>query len=316
MKHPVDPRTESAEIFSFRSLLLAAARPCLEHWAGWVRVQPLPNLLVPSSGALRAPASTTGEKEDRRDPGQSGAASSLPDPPPTAPAKGQEPLGPPNSQELDESSLPSHRGQLSSLESASLARGDQRPECPGMSHSSDQTRARNPPLLGAPSSRPGVHWAALRGPPSLGLSVEMWPKEIWFLGAEPLRPSSKLPPSPGSFCVRREGVSFCSPRDTPEETTRSRAPAEPEMRWLPQGNRFLHTTCRPGGPARRTRRSPHPNGPWGPAPAACGPTALRFLSATRPAAAPSLAARPAAGHWSAVPILHRLLWANRRVAPT
>lgn len=34
--------------------------------------------------------------------------------------------------------------------------------------------------------------------------------------------------------------------------------------------------------------------------AACGPTALRFLSATRPAAAPSLAARPAAGHWPAV----------------
>lgn len=29
---------------------------------------------------------------------------------------------------------------------------------------------------------------------------------------------------------------------------------------------------------------------------------LRFLSATRPAAAPLLAARPAAGHWSAVPI--------------
>lgn len=260
MKHPADPRTESARFLVFVHIFFGSSSALFRTLG---RVGQGPATPQPAGPLLRGSQGTSlnnREKEDRRDPGQSGAASSLPDPPPMAPAKGQEPLGPPNSQELDDASLPSHRGQLSSLESASLARGDQRPECLGTSHSSDQTRARNPPLLGAPSSRPGVHWAALRGPPSLGLSVEMWPKEIWFLGAEPLRPSSKLRPSPGSFCVRREGVSFCSPRDTPEETTRSRAPAEPEMRWLSQGNRFLHTTCRPGGPARRTRRSPHPNG--------------------------------------------------------
>lgn len=121
-----------------------------------------------------------------------------------------------------------------------------------------------PSTLGGPFLQAWGPLGSSEGPPVSGsLPIEMWLKKIWLLGADLLRPSSKLRPSLGSLCVRREGVSFCSPRDTPEENTRCRAPAEPELRRLSQGNRFWHTTRRPRGPARRTRRSPHPKGPCG-----------------------------------------------------
>lgn len=75
MKHSIAPRTESAEVFSFCSVLLVAAVPHLELWAGRVGVQPpYPhplNLLAPSSAAPRQDVSTMGEKGEKeagRDP--------------------------------------------------------------------------------------------------------------------------------------------------------------------------------------------------------------------------------------------------------
>ncbi|CAI9172372.1 unnamed protein product [Rangifer tarandus platyrhynchus] len=51
------------------------------------------------------------------------------------------------------------------------------------------------------------------------------------------------------------------------------------------------------GPAGCPNRSPSPSGPSRGDRAEDGPAALGFLSATLSAAAPSLAARPAANHW-------------------
>jgi hypothetical protein len=97
-------------------------------------------------------------------------------------------------------------------------------------------------------------------------------------------------------------------RDTPPPPDlEARSSTEPILQ-LAVGNRSLRTACTgpaghaslggpgPGSPETPPESYRPPCGPGG------SPTALRFLSATGLAATPSLAVRPAAGHWSAVSI--------------
>lgn len=154
----------------------------------------------------------------------------------------------------------------------------------------------------APFLRPGVHWAALRGPPSPGVCPLR--RGSWALTLCVPPPSSGL--SWGHSVSGRKRCRFAA-RETPPK--RPRGPGLPRSRCRgcsgATGPCTRHAAPRTGR-ARTPPAAPRAQGRW----------PRGFLSATRPAAAPPLAARPSGGHWSAVPILHRPLWANRRVAPT
>lgn len=72
IKHPIDPRMESRDFYSFCSVSLAVAMPPLEVWAGSGQgsshlIPTLSSLLGPSSGVARPRVSTTSEKEDQRE---------------------------------------------------------------------------------------------------------------------------------------------------------------------------------------------------------------------------------------------------------
>lgn len=124
-------------------------------------------------------------------------------------------------------SLLSQGGQLSSLESASL-------ESLGMSPLFRPDTSTQPSTLGkpsgpwqqisAPSFRPEVHWAALRGPPSLGLCPLRCGSrsDSWALTLHVPPPSSGL--SWGHSVSGRKGCRFAAHKTPPK---RARGPVLP-----------------------------------------------------------------------------------------
>lgn len=175
------------------------------------------------------------------------------------------------------------------------------------------TSSRNaPPIHGSTRSStrgsPSQPWRQVFARPCLCSGVH-WAVQRHRRPRCPVDVLEEISSKPGLSCGRSvsggEGCLLQLHAISPRTRTRTRTPRGPVLscsqcfRRLGGNRLLLRTVCRPG-PGRALPPLPASQRARAQGQAACGPTALRFLSATRPAAAPSLAARPAAGHWSAV----------------